>query len=151
MQFVSLGRFGFGEKVKFLVGNEYSQTTEIIESSAYLRGIKVQQAKKSIISGFPGSALELVGENVDENIRKKLHAQVDEFNIKAKVTEGDEFQPENAIKRVRKALDLIEIFGITLLAAVTIPTLLAHNVFKGCKPLQYRFWRSRARVLDIVL
>jgi hypothetical protein len=43
LQFVTLSNFG--DKVKFLLGNEYDKnTSEIVKSSEYLREIKIQQA-----------------------------------------------------------------------------------------------------------
>ncbi|MFM7714046.1 MAG: hypothetical protein ACKO7A_15460, partial [Microcystis sp.] len=79
-----------------------------------------------ITDGFPGSALALlkeVGYNNSEKI-KKLESYIDLFNIKT-IDTSDEFEPKQAIKRVRKTLDLIEYFlkqknylhGITLLNA----------------------------------
>jgi hypothetical protein len=45
LQFTSLARFG--DRVKFLVSNEYNPSlTDFVESSSYLRGIELQQAKK---------------------------------------------------------------------------------------------------------
>ncbi|MBD2327965.1 hypothetical protein [Alkalinema sp. FACHB-956] len=45
VQFCSLAKFG--DRVKFLVSNEQDLTlTDIVKSSAYLRGIEIQQAKK---------------------------------------------------------------------------------------------------------
>ncbi len=44
VQFVSLAKFG--KKVKFLVSNEYEQKpADVIDSSSYLQGMKVQEAK----------------------------------------------------------------------------------------------------------
>lgn len=126
VQFSSLSLFG--DRVRFLASNEYNNETIIIDSPVYLQGIKIQQAKKLIVNGSPGAALELIKEIINEETRKKLKKKVDEFNIKLKTESGkndDEFEPKNAIERVRKALDLIEIFfkqenyiqGVTLLAA----------------------------------
>jgi hypothetical protein len=45
VQFASLAKFG--DRVKFLVSNEHNPTlTGFVESSSYLRGIKLQQAKQ---------------------------------------------------------------------------------------------------------
>lgn len=126
LQFVSLGQFD--NRVSFLVGNEYNpEDVEILESSTYLRGIQIQKAKKLITGGFPGAALELLKTTagVETQMLLKLQRLVDVFNIKSTARKDLEFQPDNAIERVRKALDLIEIFfeqenylqGITLLAA----------------------------------
>lgn len=135
VQFVSIGKF---KTVKFLVSNlfynpkagekieERQYKPEVIDSSTYWRSLQVQKAKELIIKGFPGSALELIRGLVDQSIIDQLETWVNIFNIKATVdNKKDEFKPENAIERVRRALDLIEIFfkqenylqGITLLIA----------------------------------
>jgi hypothetical protein len=98
----------------------------VINSSTYWSSLQVQKAKELIIKGFPGSALELVRGLVDQSIIAELEKWVNVFNIKATVdNKEDEFKPQNAIERVHRALDLIEIFfkqenylqGITLLSA----------------------------------
>ncbi len=124
LQFVSLGRFG--SRVQFLVSNEYEpQEAEVLASYSYLRGIQIQQAKQLILDGLPGAALHLLeGINYSGALFEKLTDIVAQFNIKAQAN-TNEFEPNNAIKRVRDALDLIEIFfeqenylqGVTLLAA----------------------------------
>jgi hypothetical protein len=44
VQFASLAKFG--DRVRFLVSNEYqSEQTDFVESSSYLRGIRIQEAK----------------------------------------------------------------------------------------------------------
>ncbi|MDB9412265.1 hypothetical protein [Microcystis aeruginosa] len=131
VQFVSIGYFS---NVKFLIVNRYYEenniktSPEIIPSSSYWKQLQIQKAKKLITDGFPGSALALallkeVGYNNSEKI-KELESYIDLFNIKT-IDTGDEFDPTQAIKRVRKTLDLIEYFlkqenylqGITLLSA----------------------------------
>ena len=129
VQFVSIGYFS---NVKFLIVNRYYQenkiktSPEIIPSSSYWKQLQIQKAKKLITDGFPGSALALLKEveyNNSEKI-KELESYIDLFNIKT-IDTGDEFDPTQAIKRVRKTLDLIEYFlkqenylqGITLLNA----------------------------------
>lgn len=134
VQFVSIGKF---KTVKFLVSNlfynpkagekieERQYKAEVINSSTYWSSLQVQKAKELIIKGFPGSALELIRGLVDQSIIAELEKWVNIFNIKATVGKEDEFKPKNAIERVRRALDLIEIFfkqenylqGITLLSA----------------------------------
>jgi hypothetical protein len=54
VQFTSLARFG--DHVKFLVSNEKDKTlTRIVESSAYLKGLKREQAKKILDNyDYPG-------------------------------------------------------------------------------------------------
>jgi hypothetical protein len=126
LQFISLSKFN--QQVKFLVSNEYKpNAVDIIDSSNYLRKLQIEKAKKLIHDGLPGTALVLLEgliPNESDSI-KKLKEFVDIFNIKATVGKEDEFKPENAIQRVRRALDLIEIFfkqenylqGITLLSS----------------------------------
>ena len=129
VQFVSIGYFS---NVKFLIVNRYYQenkiktSPEIIPSSSYWKQLQIQKAKKLITDGFPGSALALLKEveyNNSEKI-KELESYIDLFNMKT-IDTGDEFEPTQAIERVRKTLDLIEYFlkqenylqGITLLNA----------------------------------
>jgi hypothetical protein len=129
VQFVSIGYFS---NVKFLIVNRYYEeneiktSPEIIPSSSYWKQLQIQKAKKLITDGFPGSALALLKEveyNNSEKI-KELESYIDLFNMKT-IDTGDEFEPTQAIERVRKTLDLIEYFlkqenylqGITLLNA----------------------------------
>lgn len=128
VQFSSLALFG--NKVKFLVSNELSgNSAYIIEGSNYLKGIQIQQAKTLITNGSLGGAKTLL-KKVDcsnKEIANKLEHFVNTFNIKSNNTDGKQkdFQVEVAIQRVRRALELIEIYfeqenyiqGITLLAA----------------------------------
>ncbi|MCA2659089.1 MAG: hypothetical protein IM496_11425 [Microcystis sp. M049S2] len=114
VQFVSIGYFS---NVNFLIVNRYYQenqiitSPEIIPSSSYWKQLQIQKAKKLITDGFPGSALALLKEveyNNSEEI-KELESYIDLFNMKT-IDTGDEFDPTQAIKRVRKTLDLIEYF-----------------------------------------
>ena len=114
VQFVSIGYFS---NVKFLIVNRYYEenniktSPEIIPSSSYWKQLQIQKAKKLITDGFPGSALALlkeVGYNNSEKI-KELESYIDLFNMKT-IDTSDEFDPKQAIKRVRKTLDLIEYF-----------------------------------------
>ena len=114
VQFVSIGYFS---NVKFLIVNRYYQenniktSPEIIPSSSYWKQLQIQKAKKLITDGFPGSALALLKEveyNNSEKI-KELESYIDLFNMKT-IDTGDEFEPTQAIERVRKTLDLIEYF-----------------------------------------
>lgn len=130
LQFVSLSKFN--QQVKFLVSNEYNpDVADIIDRSNYLQRLQIEKAKKLIQDGLPGAALILLeglllnNPDLIKNL-KELKDLVDIFNIKATVdNKEDEFKPKNAIERVRRALDLIEIFfkqenylqGITLLIA----------------------------------
>jgi hypothetical protein len=125
VQFVALGRFG--KKVKFLVGNEYEKSeAEVIDSSTYLRGIQIQEAKRLIREGSPGAALKVL-KGVDSDAKyPELEALVDIFNLNRSLTDGeDEFEIKPATQRIADALELIRIFflqknylqGIALLAA----------------------------------
>ena len=131
VQFVSIGYFS---NVNFLIVNRYYEENkiitrhEIIPSSSYWKQLQIQKAKKLITDGFPGSALALLKEvgynNSEKEKIKELERYIDLFNIKT-IDTGDEFDPTQAIKRVRETLDLIEYFlkqenylqGITLLNA----------------------------------
>jgi len=124
VQFVSLARFG--DAVRFLVSNEYSADSTILLSSSYLEGLKRQQAKALIQEGHPGAALTIVKDLIDDqSLLDELNTYVDLFNLNGKTRSSDDFKPENAAKRIREALDLVEFFftqenyiqGITLLAA----------------------------------
>lgn len=114
VQFFSIGYFS---NVKFLIVNRYYEenkiktSPEIIPSSSYWKQLQIQKAKKLITDGFPGSALTLLKEveyNNSEKI-KELESYIDLFNMKT-IDTSDEFDPTQAIKRVRKTLDLIEYF-----------------------------------------
>lgn len=130
VQFVSLAKFG--KKVKFLVSNEYDQKpADVIDSSEYLKGIQVQQAKGLIESGSPGAALKLleseqVESRIDAQVIDNITQVVDFFNLNRSLESGeDEFSLEAATQRIVDALELIRIFfkqsnyllGIALLAA----------------------------------
>jgi hypothetical protein len=135
VQFTTLACFG--KQVKFLVSNEFNnQLTSIIEGSNYLKGIQIQQAKQLIKSGTPGAAQELLDVNrikIDQETNSELEELVNIFNIKnpgSTENDSNDFTVAVAIKRVIRALDLVEkyfeqknyIQGITLLAA-------AHEAF----------------------
>ncbi|MDJ0901656.1 MAG: hypothetical protein QNJ55_22930 [Xenococcus sp. MO_188.B8] len=132
VQFTSLSRFG--KQVQFLVSNEFDlQPASIIEGSTYLQGIQLQQAKQLIKSGSPGAAQELLNVSkieIDNDIKHELNELVNIFNINNSSDSEDDFEVAVAIKRVIRALDLIQkyfeqknyIQGITLLAA-------AHEAF----------------------
>jgi hypothetical protein len=93
--------------------NKIKTSPEIIPSSSYWKQLQIQKAKKLITDGFPGSALALLKEvgynNSEKEKIKELERYIDLFNIKT-IDTGDEFDPTQAIKRVRKTLDLIEYF-----------------------------------------
>lgn len=125
LQFISLSQFG--ERVKFLVSSEYEEdATEILDSSRYLRGLKIQQSK-SLITNSPGAALKLLN-NIDDiksETIDKLKYFVDFFNLNRLKNDDDEFSIESATQRIVDVLDLIGIFfsqqnyleGIGLLSA----------------------------------
>ncbi len=129
VQFMSLARFG--ERVEFLVSNEYEkEALEPIKSSEYLRGIQVQQVKGLIKSGTPGAALQLLkleGIKVeDDKALADLEQLVDFFNLNRSLADGSsEFDIEPATQRIIDGLALIEklfeqenyLQGIALLAA----------------------------------
>lgn len=130
VQFVSLARFS--KQVKFLVSNEYkNKPLDPIESSEYLRGIQIQQAKGLIKSGTPGAALQLlklegIKTDIDDQALTELEKLVDFFNLNRSLADGaSEFDIEPATQRVIDALELIEklfeqenyLQGIALLAS----------------------------------
>lgn len=136
VQFLTVSKF---KNVKFLVSNQYYQgykpvpSPQFIESSNYWRGLQIEKAKRLIQNGQPGAALEIIQDisDIHPDIITQLQHLVNRFNIKADapsrhgVSVENEFDPEAAIKRVRDALEFIEIFfrqgnyiqGVTLLAA----------------------------------
>ncbi|MBD2359522.1 hypothetical protein H6G41_34120, partial [Tolypothrix sp. FACHB-123] len=130
IQFVSLAKFG--NRVKFLVSNEYEPgLTKIIESSEYLRGINIQQVKALISSGSPGAASKLIEleqiNNIQEQALTELAQEVNRFNlyIPTKSDINFDFTTSKTKQRIINALDLISLFienknyiqGIALLAA----------------------------------
>lgn len=129
VQFMSLARFG--ERVEFLVSNEYEKKPlNPIKSSEYLKGIQVQQVKGLIKSGTPGAALQLLkleGIKVeDDKALADLEQLVDFFNLNRSLADGSsEFDIEPATQRIIDGLALIEklfeqenyLQGIALLAA----------------------------------
>ncbi|MGI0493608.1 hypothetical protein ACN4EG_17650 [Alkalinema pantanalense CENA528] len=69
VQFCSLAKFG--DRVKFLVSNEYNPTfpEKPLEGSSYLRGIRIQEAKALLGEGsYNYAAVEaLIGDYIQEN------------------------------------------------------------------------------------
>ncbi|NEQ39943.1 MAG: hypothetical protein F6K40_28345 [Okeania sp. SIO3I5] len=133
VQFMTLANYG--KKVRFLVSNEYDkyvkESAEIIDSSKYLRGIYIQQAK-SLVLESPGAAKKLleeekeVVEGIDEEVMGRLNGKVNFFNLKQDDDDdSDEFSIPAATQRIVDTLDLIKIFfkqenylqGITLISA----------------------------------
>ena len=125
VQFVTLSNFG--QRVKFLVGNEYEKdSVEIIDSSKYLRGISIQQAK-SLVTTSPGAAKKLLEkiEDVDEGVIAKLNDKINFFNLNRDIDKNSQDSVPAATQRIVDVLDLISIFftqenylqGITLISA----------------------------------
>ncbi len=127
VQFVTLGKFD--KRVNFLVSNEYEKTpAQTIESSRYLRGIQIQQAKGLIKANSPGAALKLLEniEGIDSTAISELEEMVEVFNLNRPLgSKDEELEIEPATQRIVDVLDLIGIFfnqknyiqGIALLAA----------------------------------
>lgn len=89
VQFCSLAKFG--DRVQFLVSNEQdANLTDIVESSAYLRGIEIQQAKK------------LLEWHDYSGMKEVLKRQIDEAN-----QPKDKPKPEGeTLKRIAYILDI---------------------------------------------
>ncbi|MDB9512830.1 hypothetical protein PN499_16700 [Kamptonema animale CS-326] len=150
LQFLTISKF---KTVKFLVSNQSSQddkpvsSHQVIDSSNYWRGLQIERAKKLIISGLPGAALELlkgiygikkIVTSEGETVISKLNNLVNLFNFKQADPSQSEFDPIRAIKRVRQALDLAEKFfesenylpGVNVLAAAQETFLKAAIIYK---------------------
>lgn len=79
VQFCSLARFG--DRVKFLVSNEQdSMLTNVVESSAYLKGIKREQARKLLDNYDYSGVNNLVGEYLQGNAKSLLDAAL-QWNV----------------------------------------------------------------------
>lgn len=75
VQFGSLAKFG--DRVKFLVSNEYKpDLTGFVESSSYLRGIEVQQAKKLLDRHDYLGVRELLDVDLTDETRILLDAAI---------------------------------------------------------------------------
>lgn len=76
VQFSSLARFG--DRVKFLVSNEYNPTfhEKPLDGSSYLRGIRIQEAKALLDSYNYAGVEALIGDYIqeNENIKTLLNA-----------------------------------------------------------------------------
>ena len=110
VQFVTLSNFG--QRVKFLVANEYEKdSVEIIDSSKYLRGISIQQAK-SLVPTSPGAAKKLLEkiEDVDGGAIAKLNNKINFFNLNRVIYKNSEDSIPTATQRIVDVLDLISIF-----------------------------------------
>lgn len=133
VQFMSLSQFG--EQVRFLVVNRFDsgEPVECIESSRYLRGIRAQEARRLVVDGIPGAALNLLTVSDSEATFRhpELVKLVNFFNLRSTGTGREkDFDLDQVAQRLFEALELISIFfhqrnyltGITLLAA-------AHELF----------------------
>lgn len=150
VQFVSINHGG--AKVKFLVSNQFYDSdtkalqykAEVIPSSSYWQKIQIIKAQKLLIDGNPSVAKELLTGLVDPDILEDLEKQVKQFNLKPDNSSSkEEFEPLRAADRVRKSLDLIEIFlrnenyleAIALLAAAHetfLKTAILYLIRKNC-------------------
>jgi hypothetical protein len=75
VQFCSLAQFG--DRVKFLVSSEQDKTlTDTVESSAYLRGIKKEQAKKLLDRYDYAGVNELLKDYLDSETKVLLDAAI---------------------------------------------------------------------------
>lgn len=96
VQFVSLSTFG--DRVKFLVSNEQDKTlTGIVESSAYLRGIKREQAKKLLDRHDYSGIKTVIDTYLDNETQILLEAAIqwnfakfDEFAAKIKSSSSNQ-------------------------------------------------------------
>jgi hypothetical protein len=134
VQFNIINQFS-KSKIQFLIGNIYEDKNredyqaELIEISRYWQSAQMQKAKALITKGNVGAAkilLEELNLPVPEFEKQKLDEYVNLFNLKLiDSRQQEEFGIEQAFNRVRKSLDLIEIFfrnenylpGITLISA----------------------------------
>jgi hypothetical protein len=130
VQFASLARFG--QNAIFLAINRLDpvEPVEKISSSAYLKGIKKQEARRLVMDGLPGAAVNLL-ENIGEPIPQPLHELVEFFNLNNPViSTGNDYSIETISQRLSDALDLVGIYfrqrnyiqGVTILAS-------CHEVF----------------------
>ncbi|MBF2029761.1 MAG: hypothetical protein IGS48_23900, partial [Oscillatoriales cyanobacterium C42_A2020_001] len=76
VQFASLAKFG--DRVRFLVSNEYRpEQTGFVESSSYLRGIQIEQAKKLLERHDYSGVQALIGFHLkDEDSKVLLNAAI---------------------------------------------------------------------------
>jgi hypothetical protein len=133
VQFSSLSRFD--ERVRFLALNRFDNRdpVECIESSRYLKGIRTQEARRLVVAGLPGAALNLL--NASDPGAGDRHPElvdlVNFFNLRSTgAGREQDFDIEQVARRLAEALDLIALFfrqrnylsGIALLAA-------AHELF----------------------
>jgi hypothetical protein len=118
LQFCSIAKFG--DRVQFLVLNrEYEDQesiskTELVESSEYIRAIKIEKAKQLIDQGEPGAALALLDEKESKandklrSVINRLQDLVNLFNAKAiDNPNDDELDIKNAAARIKNTLDIV--------------------------------------------
>jgi hypothetical protein len=75
VQFSSLARFG--DRVKFLVSNEHNpKLTDFVESSRYLQGIHIEQAKKLLDRHDYSGVQQLIGTHLKNEAQFLLNAAI---------------------------------------------------------------------------
>ncbi|WP_218079671.1 hypothetical protein [Anthocerotibacter panamensis] len=130
VQFISLSKFGKDAHFLALNRSDIEQPVEKIVSSSYLRRVQIQEAKRLILEGLPGAALNLL-QALDKELGEKrdypkLEELVDYFNLNQTGSEsGLALEIEPATQRIVDTLALIQLFferqnylqGISLLAA----------------------------------
>lgn len=148
LQFVCLSLFG--SNVKFLVSNEYTKQPDLLPSSKYLKGVKLEQAKQLIRRGEPGAGLTLIKGDIARELQQDLEKINARINLRD-VTGGDqqEFEPIKTGQRLDDTLDLAELLlkngkyalAVTILAA-------AHETFLKAV-IKYHLHRYSETVLEI--
>jgi hypothetical protein len=120
LQFCSIAKFG--DRVQFLVLNrEYEEhesisKTKLVESSEYIRAIKLEQAKQLIRQGEPGAALSLIQGDVAKDLEKLekelelINARINLRQVEVKSEDKNpEFEPLEAAQRIDDMLDVVEL------------------------------------------
>ena len=81
VQFCSLAKFG--DRVRFLVSNEHdAQLTGFVESSSYLRGIEIQQAKKLLENHDYSGIKEVLKKQIEEANKPKNNPKLEDEILK---------------------------------------------------------------------
>jgi hypothetical protein len=93
VQFCSLARFG--DRVKFLVSNEYNPTLpeQPLEGSSYLRGIRIQEAKALLDSHNYAGVKDLLDAYLEDEEHKEIKILLD-ASIQWNFAKFDEFANE---------------------------------------------------------
>lgn len=108
VQFCSLAKFG--DRVKFLVSNEQDATlTDIVKSSAYLQGIKREQAKKLLDHYDYLGVQDLLIEYLEDDIKTLLESAI-QWNF-AHFAEGYNLIKNNKLVKKGDRRSFIEILG----------------------------------------